>query len=549
MKYRRSVSLCVGKRPAVLNFDRFLRLQSSSINANQYVEFSETRPEVLGIPAAALPSYREPATVSWRGRWYTLQTKRLPEETGGYRVLICPKTREEELRRKVAIYEKILNTIHEGVLVTDPGGRVIFYNQELAVLEGIDPREAIGKHVTELYRQSPGDSEHLQVSQTSRPIPESFQKYFTQNGVEVHSVASTVPIIENGELLAVYSVCRETTHMKEMLIRTMQLQGMDSEAEENPKTDGRKVPKSATYNFAHIVGKSKPMQEVVRAAQRAMLTSANILIYGETGTGKELLVQSIHNGSPWRAQPFVAINCAAIPENLLETMLFGAVKGAYTGAVPTVGLCEYAADGTLYLDEISSMSIGLQAKLLRAVQERSFRKVGSVTESPLRCRIISSINVDPLTCLQKHLLREDLFYRLSVISLYLPPLRERTGDIPLLIEYFIKKHSPRNDLKKMDPDLARLLLHYRWSGNIRELENTVESMIYLTGEEKWLTYEHLPAYLKAQVGKTTPLPAASEGGSGPRLNSSLLSAENNIIVEALKKHRGNINREDRKSVV
>lgn len=445
----------------------------------------------------------------------------------------------EELRKKVQIYETILNTIHEGVLITDPYGFVVFYNEEIAVLEGLNRDDVIGKHLSEIYSQAPDTSEHLLVSQTSKPMEETYQRYFTREGLEVHLVATTIPVLQNGELLAVYSVCREVTHLKEMLLRTMQLQDIQADSLEKVKKQGTRSPK-ASFTYSDIISKSKAMETVINGAKRAMLGSANILIYGETGTGKELLVQSIHNGGPRKNQPFVAINCSAIPENLLETMLFGSVKGAYTGAFSTAGLFEYAAEGTLYLDEINSMSIGLQAKLLRALQERNYRKVGSVTEIPLHCRIISSVNIDPITCLEKKLLREDLFYRLAVISLTLPPLRERKEDILLLTDYFVKKYTPKNSFKKLEveEELTQTFFDYRWAGNIRELENAVESMICMSGDDLCLTREHLPIYLKQLMEQS--LNDTSKVKNLVQPSPFLLDSENNLVTDALKKHRGNL---------
>ena len=447
----------------------------------------------------------------------------------------------EELRRKVQIYETILNTVHEGVLITDPSGYVVFYNREIAVLEGLEPDDVVGKHLSEIYIQAPDTSEHLIVSQTSKPLGETYQKYFTSKGHEVHLVANTVPVLKNGELLAVYSVCREVTHLKDMLLRTMQLQDIKAYSREMGRKQGVLNPR-ANFTFSDIISESKSMETVTNAAKRAMISSANILIYGETGTGKELLVQSIHNGGPRKNEPFVAINCSAIPENLLETMLFGAVKGAYTGAVPTTGLFQYVDEGTLYLDEINSMSLGLQAKLLRALQERNYRKVGSVTEIPLLCRIISSINLDPITCLEKKLLREDLFYRLSVISLTLPPLRERKEDIPFLTDFFIEKHAPKNSFKKLtvESELAQAFLDYHWAGNIRELENAVESMICMSGDDLCLTREHLPIYLKQLMERN--LRETQKDRNSASHSSYIKDPEDHIVTDALKKHRGNLSR-------
>jgi arginine utilization regulatory protein len=445
----------------------------------------------------------------------------------------------EILRKKVYIYEEVLNSIHDGVIITDPDGYVIHYNKEIAVLEGLEPEDVVGRHLSEVYSQPPDTSEHLRVSRTAKPIAETYQKYYTRKGLEVHLVARTVPVLKGNDVLAVYSICREATHLKEMLLRTMQLQDIKTDFIEGKKQTLTHSTR-ANFVFTDIVGKSKAMESVIRGAQRAMQGSANILVYGETGTGKELLVQSIHNAGPRRHQPFVAINCSAIPENLLETMLFGAVKGAYTGAVPTTGIFEYVEEGTLYLDEINSMSLGLQAKLLRVLQERNYRKVGSVTQIPLRCRIISSVNVDPITCLQKKLLREDLFYRLSVISLTIPPLRERKEDIPCLTDHFLKKHSPENlaGMPELDSELTRIFRNYRWDGNIRELENAIESMICMAGEEKRLTMDHLPMYLRQQIGqdkhKAKRLPS--------QLSPSLLDTEHTLVIDALRKHGGNLSR-------
>lgn len=443
----------------------------------------------------------------------------------------------ETLRKKVRIYEAILNSIHEGVLVTDPSGHVMFYNCELATFEGIEPKDAVGKHISELYQLSSESSEHLLVSQTGKPIPETYQRYFTKEGREVNSVAATVPVMDKNEVMAVYSLCRDVTNLKEMLVRTIQIQDRHSE-----KREVITQKQGASYTFDKMIGNSKALQSVIDAARRTAQSSANILIYGETGTGKELLVQSIHNASPNRLQPFVALNCAAIPENLLETMLFGAVKGAYTGAVSTVGLFEYVGEGTLYLDEINSMSLTLQAKLLRTLQERNFRKVGNVKEIPLRCRIISSINIDPMSCLRKHLLREDLFYRLSVITLYLPPLRERTEDIPVIIDYFIKKHTAKyyTGRKALTPELLRAFQEYRWSGNIRELENAIESMVCISGKDYWLGEEYLPPYLNQQMKIVKVL--NEEEKPTLKLSASLQDAENIMIINALDRNHGNVSK-------
>ncbi len=226
-----------------------------------------------------------------------------------------------------------------------------------------------------------------------------------------------------------------------------------------------------------MIGQSQEMQQIYRVIEQAGPTNASVLVTGESGTGKELVAQAIHNASTRKNAPFVAVNCAAIPDALMESELFGHERGAFTGALTRrQGCFELADRGTLFLDEIAEMTAAMQAKLLRALQERRFRLVGGTEEKSVDIRVIAATNVDTKKAIADGKLREDLFYRLNVIGIHLPPLRERTDDIPLLVDAFIREFASANQKPVVGADAAAMdrMMRYRWPGNVRELRNVIE---------------------------------------------------------------------------
>jgi two-component system response regulator PilR (NtrC family) len=248
------------------------------------------------------------------------------------------------------------------------------------------------------------------------------------------------------------------------------------------------------HSFANIIGKSKKMKELFQIIEKVASSNATVLIAGESGTGKELVAQAIHYNSPRQNKRFVSVNCGALPPDLLESELFGYMKGAFTGAVRNKeGLFEVAHDGTILLDEISEMSPQMQVKLLRVLQERNIRRLGGTEEIRVDVRVIASTNRD----LQKHVLsgafREDLFYRINVIQIKIPPLRERKADILPLVEHFLQKYCKEmgKDINSMNDEARNCLLTYHWPGNVRELENAIEAAVALTSE-KIITVDKLP---------------------------------------------------------
>ncbi|MEZ2345903.1 sigma-54-dependent transcriptional regulator [Terriglobus sp. RCC_193] len=255
------------------------------------------------------------------------------------------------------------------------------------------------------------------------------------------------------------------------------------------------------YSFDNIVGKSDVMGKLLDTVAQVAPAKTTVLIQGESGTGKELIAKAIHTASPRHDKPFVAINTGAVPTDLLESTLFGHVKGSFTSAVATKkGLFEVADGGTLFLDEIGTMPLDTQAKVLRALQERRFMPVGGTTEIAVDVRIVAATNVNLQTAVKEGRFREDLFYRLSVINLDLPPLRQRREDIPLLAAHFLKRYSDENgfELRTLAPDALRAMMDYEWPGNVRELENAMERGVVLSSTST-VTLEILPQQLSGTV--------------------------------------------------
>jgi DNA-binding NtrC family response regulator len=257
-------------------------------------------------------------------------------------------------------------------------------------------------------------------------------------------------------------------------------------------------------SFDGVVGTSPAIQKVFSMVSRVAPTEATVFISGESGTGKELIARAIHLGSRRASQPFVAINCAALPDNLLESELFGHEKGAFTGAnALRRGLLETAAGGTFFLDEITEMSLELQAKMLRVVQERRIRRVGGDAEIPIDVRWLSATNRDPDEAVRRGTLRQDLYFRLNVIPVKIPPLRQRMEDIPLLAQHFLKCYGEeygRTELR-LDTEVIRALGEYSWPGNVRELQNVVERMVSLSGDGPAITMEELPEEIQTVAGR------------------------------------------------
>jgi DNA-binding NtrC family response regulator len=291
------------------------------------------------------------------------------------------------------------------------------------------------------------------------------------------------------------------------------------------------------YNFEHIVGKSEPMLKIFDLVAQVAPSRSTVLLQGESGTGKELIAKAIHLNSPRRERPFVPVNTGSMPPDLLESTLFGHVKGAFTSAIASKkGLFEVADKGTLFLDEIGTMGMDTQSKILRVLQDRKFMHLGGVHELQVDVRIIAATNVDLRQLVREGKFREDLFYRLNVISIDLPPLRQRKEDIPLLVDHFLRKYSEENErqYRRITPEGMRPLVGYSWPGNVRELENVIERAVVLSSGPE-VGADLLPDQI---VGRGTPFPVL-EHRPDASLFDILEDCERRIITDMLEKCNGN----------
>ncbi len=295
---------------------------------------------------------------------------------------------------------------------------------------------------------------------------------------------------------------------------------------------------SEKFSYANIIGKSETMRKVFDLIKLAAPSRSNMLIMGESGTGKELVAKAIHHASPRARNAFVTVNSGSLPPELLESSLFGHMKGAFTGAIATKrGLFEVADGGSIFLDEIGNINLETQAKLLRVIQEKEFMRLGSVETIKVDVRIIAATNADLTQLMAEKRFREDLFYRLNVITIQLPPLRRKREDIPLLVQHFLAKYSEENKrkVKEVTPDAMRLIMEHTWPGNVRELENTIERAVVLcTGDR--ITPELLPDYLRYPV--RTDQPAMVVPADGISLKDAVSNYERAMILQSLELANG-----------
>jgi len=295
---------------------------------------------------------------------------------------------------------------------------------------------------------------------------------------------------------------------------------------------------AARSGFENFIGKSAAMQKVFALIRQVADTKSTVLISGESGTGKELVARAVHYSSARKDKPFVTVNCGALPETLLESELFGYMKGSFTGATSNKqGLFEAANGGTIFLDEISATTLNLQIKLLRVIQERTFMRVGGTTDIKVDVRVIAASNKDLQAEVAKGTFREDLYYRLNVIPVHLPPLRERKEDIAVLVEHFLNKFtSIGKEPKKITNDALNFFMNYRWPGNVRELENTIERLVILASGDT-IKIEHVPDLLKTSSPCPELIPTDIPD-TGLNMEELLENAERTLLKKAMEKSGG-----------
>lgn len=384
--------------------------------------------------------------------------------------------------------EIILRYTSDGIQLISHEGNLVFCNRKAALQDDINIEDSLGKKLLDVYPSlSEETSTLLRVIKSGVPMLDIEQTYTTYKGKKITTINSTIPVRNGGQVIGAIEISRNITSVKYLSEKVAHLQTKGLKNKENIVSD------TAKYTFQDIITKNPKMMRLKSKSARAAVAPSHILVYGETGTGKELLVQSIHNASNRSNKPFIAQNCAALPTTLLEGILFGTKKGGFTGAMDRPGLFELADGGTLFLDEINSMPLELQAKLLRVIQDGQIRRVGDVNTRGINIRVIAATNVEPIEAVKNGYIRTDLYYRLNTISLEIPSLKERTDDILLLTNYFIEKYRRINikNVKGITEEVKDLLLSYKWPGNIRELEHVVEGAIHVM-EGEYIEINDLP---------------------------------------------------------
>ena len=371
----------------------------------------------------------------------------------------------------------ILEANTDGILIIDHDTVAVYVNRSYSQITGITRERLLGKKLSDTLP----DALVSEVARTGRAMPSVFRR----DG-NVEYMASLSPIISDGKLMGAVSVCKDIS----------EIQRLNKELHQSRSSTRRLLSSlrhiyKARYTFDDIIGESEALREAVRQAKGLAELDADVLIYGESGTGKELFAQAIHNSSPRGPGPFIAFNCASLTPSVMESELFGYADGAFTGAQRggKAGIFTVAEGGTLLLDEISELSFEAQGKLLRVLQERAVRPVGQTVESPIDVRIIAATNKDLRALVEEKRFREDLFYRLNVLHMELPPLRERAGDVLFLAKFFVRRIAGR--YVPFAEKASEAIAVYPWPGNIRELYNAIQYALHMSHGER-ISVEHLP---------------------------------------------------------
>ncbi|HBW33990.1 sigma-54-dependent Fis family transcriptional regulator [Desulfosporosinus sp. BICA1-9] len=396
--------------------------------------------------------------------------------------------------------ELVLNHIAEAVQVVNFEGITIYYNKLAAEMDDFQVSDVLGKHIMQVYPSLTLEtSSFMTVLKTGKPLLDLQQTIVTSTGKIVNIICSTFPLYRNGVLVGACDISQDITKIKELSDRVINLHSelLDTRIRERQKIKLVAPEGLARYTFNDLIGSHDSMIKLKILGQRIAVNSSSVLVAGETGTGKELVVQSIHNASARKNEPFVAQNCAAFPVTLLESILFGTVKGSFTGAEDRPGLFELAHGGTLFLDEINSMPMELQSKLLRVLQDGTLRRIGDNKVRQVDTRIITCMNMNPEDAVRNKELRIDLYYRLNVVSLTVPPLRERKSDIPALANYFISMYNRKLccRVSGISEEVKQTFYKHLWPGNVRELQHAIEhAMNIISGQI--IELEHLPSHLR-----------------------------------------------------
>ncbi|WP_242868747.1 sigma-54 interaction domain-containing protein [Desulfotomaculum copahuensis] len=424
------------------------------------------------------------------------------------------------------LLEMILELSSDGIVAIDRNYRIIMANHNFAGFWNKKPEDIIGKTVFEAY----GDSKPL-FPRAMETGEAEFGYLANLNGQEI--IANRVPIIKNGEIVGALGtvVFRDVEDLYALMKKIRNLKNqLDYYRDELERVHRTR------FSFDQIIGRNVQFEAVKETARRVAMSTSTVLIQGESGTGKELFAHALHTESMRGKGPFVRVNCAAVPENLLESELFGYQEGAFTGARKggQLGKFELAHTGTIFLDEVGDMPLSMQAKLLRVLQEKEIERLGDNRPRRIDVRVVAATNRNLEELINRHEFREDLYYRINVVTLNIPPLRERLDDLELLLEFFVRRFNRQFGLRVtgVSPAVLEIMRCHQWPGNVRELENVVERAFnVLDGTE--IQKRHLPLYLQ-KLGL-----AGNRENNRAGLPVLVEEAEKEAILEALASSGGN----------
>jgi len=413
-----------------------------------------------------------------------------------------------------------------GVTIADSGGIAAYLNRAQLEIDGLKPKDVLGRFLCDIYAPYTV-SVILNCLSAQKPILNHWQVYDSPVNKDIHAVNHAFPLFRDGRLSGCLAMVKNYPKTEVDSFRR-------SYISEDVDID-RKV--GTGLSFKNLVGLAPAFKRAIQVARTAAEHHLPVMIHGETGVGKELFARGLHNASARKDKPFVAVNCSAIPDNLFEGLMFGVTKGAFTGAVERPGFFEEANGGSIYLDEIDSMPLSLQPKVLRVLQEGEVRRLGSRRDIPIDVKVISSMSQDPLVMVDQGRFRSDLFFRLGAILISVPPLRERPGDIPLLLNHFITKHAKPlgKKIQRASADFIDILNKSQWPGNVREFEHVVSGAITLAAPRRQtLGPDLLPEYFKNIIfmaqGRLSPYggeaepPEESEAHAGARRPADFVRA-------------------------
>lgn len=447
----------------------------------------------------------------------------------------------------IPFIQDMLNSLEESVYIVDKEGCFVFINTAVEKFEGLKNEKVCKKHLNEIYEQD--YSPTLDAIKSGRAVKQ-FENRYIIKGKEFCQLAMAMPLYHHGEIVGGYSIHKDITSIEAMTHENIKLQKQTADCKEQKDF----------LQFSDLIGKSPEFLQCVQMAKSAAQSDSSVLLTGSTGSGKEVFAKCIHNHSSRAKKPFVAINCAAIPETLLESILFGTSRGSFTGAIEKKGLFEQADGGTLFLDEINSMPLSAQVKLLRVLEEKEVRPLGSASDIKTDVRIISCSNISPQEAIKKNQIREDLFYRLSVVNIAIPSLKERKEDILLLVDYFLKLYNRKlnKSVIGLSNNAVQFFMNYPWPGNVRQLRHAIESaMNFVSPNEKLISLEKIPHYLfqeKKDVIMSSFNPSMENARSSyiPDNNHAELNTQNIFsaieetakkqILDALFETRGNVSK-------